>query len=153
MPLPDPELELAFEVRVDVDPPIRVGGTAGEALFFVPITGGTVDGPRFRGRVLPGGGDWFVDRDSIVELDARYLIEHEDGTVVNVHNRGFWHADAATTARLDALEDVDEREYYYRTSPRFTTDSPEHAWLARTIFVGMARQEGETICIRFFSVA
>jgi hypothetical protein len=151
--LPDPVLELAFEVRVEVEPPVRIGGSPSEQLHFVAITGGTVSGPRFSGRVLPGGGDWYVDRDGVVELDARYLIQHDDGTVVDVVNRGFWHADPETTARLDAFEDVDEREYYYRTSPRFRTDAPQHAWMTRTVFVGMARQEGTTICIRFFALA
>ena len=151
--LPDPVLELAFEVRVEVEPPVRIGGSPSEQLHFVAITGGTVSGPRFSGRVLPGGGDWYVDRDGVVELDARYLIQHDDGTVVDVVNRGFWHADPETTARLDAFEHVDEREYYYRTSPRFRTDASQHAWMARTVFVGMARQEGTTICIRFFALA
>ncbi len=150
--LPDPRLEPTFEVRVEVEPAVRVGGPGG-VLHFVAITGGTVSGPRFSGRVLPGGGDWFVDRAGVCELDARYLIEHDDGTVVEVVNRGFWHADPATAARLDAGQAVDEREYYYRTSPRFRTDAPQHAWLTRTVFVGMARQEGATICIRFFSLA
>lgn len=150
--LPDPVLEPAFEVRVEMEPPVRIGTGPREQLHFVAITGGTVSGPRFRGTVLPGGGDWYVDRDGVVELDARYLIQHEDGTVVDVVNRGYWHADPATTTRLDAFEDVDERDYYYRTSPQFRTDAPQHAWMARTVFVGLARQEGRTICIRFFSV-
>ena len=69
--LPDPVLEFAFEVRVHVDPPLRVGGTSPrEALHVVPITGGTVDGPRLRGEVLPGGEDWYVDRDGVITLDA-----------------------------------------------------------------------------------
>lgn len=151
--LPDPRLEPAFEVRVEVEPAVRVGDHPDGVLHFVAITGGTVSGPRFSGRVLPGGGDWFVDRDGVCDLDARYLIEHDDGTVVEVVNRGFWHADPATTARLDAGETVDETTYYYRTTPRFRTDAPQHAWLTRTVFVGMARQEGATICIRFFSLA
>ncbi len=151
--LPDPVLELAFEVRVEVEPPLIVGGGPSEQINFVAITGGTVSGPRFSGRVLPGGGDWYVDRDGVVELDARYLIQHDDGTVVDVANRGFWHADPATTARIDAGDDVDEREYYYRTAPRFRTGAPQHAWLARTVFVGLARQDGPTICIRFFALS
>ena len=52
--LPDPVLEFAFEVRVHVDPPLRVGGTTPhEALHVVPITGRTVDRPRPLGPVLP----------------------------------------------------------------------------------------------------
>ena len=97
-------------------------------------------------------GDWYRDRDGTVTLDARYLLRAADGTVIDIANRGFWRASAEVTARLDAGEHVDEREYYYRTSPVFTTDAPQHRWLTETVFVGLARQEGRTICIRFFAL-
>lgn len=150
--LPEPSLSFAFEARVEVEPAVRIGGGGpGEVLWYVPITGGTVDGPRFTGEVLPGG-DRYVDRNGVCELDAHYLLRHTDGTVVDIHNRGFWHADADVTARLDAGEPVPEQEYYYRTSARFRTDAPQHAWLTKTVVLGLARQEGTTICIRFFTV-
>ncbi|HEX9065730.1 MAG TPA: DUF3237 family protein, partial [Streptosporangiaceae bacterium] len=103
----EPRLTFAFEARVDVEPPVRIGGGGpGEVLSFVPITGGSVDGPRFTGQVLPGGGDWYIDRHGVVELDAHYLIKHDDGTVVDVANRGFWHAPPDVAARLQAGEPV-----------------------------------------------
>ena len=153
MEFPDPHLSFAFEARVEVAPAVRVGsGGPGEVLYFVAITGGTVAGPRLSGEVEPGGGDWFTDRDGVAELDARYLLRVDDGTVIDVANRGFWRADAETTARLDSGEPVDEREYYYRTSAQFRTDAPGFAWLTQSVVVGLARQEGPVICIRFFTV-
>ena len=123
--LPDPSLTFAFEVRVDVDDAVHVGyGSVHEVLMFVPIT----------------------------ELDAHYLLRDEDGVVIDVANRGFWRATPAVTARLDAGEAVDEREYYYRTSARFRTDAPAYSWLTQSIVVGLARQDGATICIRFFTL-
>lgn len=149
-----PQLDFAFEVQVEVDPPLRVGGPGPrEVLSFVAITGGTVSGPRLNGVVLPGGGDWYVDRDGVITLDARYLLRADDGAVIDVANRGFWRADPDITARLDAGEPVDEALYYYRTSPVFTTDAEPHAWLTRTVFVGLAREEHGKVCIRFFSLA
>ena len=53
---------------------------------------------------------------------------------------------------LDAGEAVDEREYYYRTSAVLSTDAPAHAWLTQVVIVGLARQEGADVCIRFFAV-
>ena len=151
--LPDPVLDLAFEVRVHVDAPLRVGGpTPHEALHAVAITGGTVEGPRLRGEVLPGGADWFTDRDGVAALDARYLLRADDGSVIAVSNRGFWRASPEVTARLDAGDPVPEDEYYYRTSPVFTTEAPQHRWLAETVFVGLAREDRGDICIRFFAL-
>jgi hypothetical protein len=151
--LPDPVLELAFEVRVHVDPPLRVGGASPqEALHVVPITGGTVSGPRLRGEVLPGGEDWYVDRDGVITLDARYVLRADDGALIAITNRGFWRASPEVTARLDAGEPVSETEYYYRTSPVFTTESPAHRWLTETVFVGLAREDHGDVVIRFFAV-
>lgn len=149
-----PHLDFAFEVQVEVDPPLRVGGPGPhEVLSFVAITGGTVQGPRLNGVVLPGGGDWYTDRDGVITLDARYLLRADDGAVIDVANRGFWRADPDIAARLDAGEPVDESLYYYRTSPVFTTDAEPHAWLTRTVFVGLAREERGKVCIRFFALA
>ena len=80
-PLIDPGFEFCFELRVDVADAIPLGGAVeGEGPHFAPITGGSFDGPRLRGRVLPGGGDWWTGRGLVVRLDARYLIEAETGT-------------------------------------------------------------------------
>jgi len=150
----NPHLDFAFEVRVEVDPPLRVGGRGPrEVLSFVAITGGTVSGPRLSGVVLPGGGDWYTDRDGVITLDARYLLRADDGSVIDVANRGYWMADREVERRIDAGEPVGEAEYYYRTSPVFTTDAEPYRWLTHTVFVGLAREEQATICIRFFSLA
>ncbi len=153
--LPNPELSFAFEARVDVDPVIEVGGSGADPLLFYPITGGTVTGPRLNGTVLPGGGDWATGRNELVtELEARYLICADDGAVIDIVNRGFHRATSSDQmALLEQDEFVPEDEYYYRTSPVFRTDAPQHRWLSHTVFVGMARAEGTQVCIRFFELA
>ena len=88
-----PHLTFAFEVRVDVEDAVRIGAHGEhDVLWHVAITGGTVSGPRLDGEVLGGGGDWFRDRDGTVTLDARYLLRASDGAVIDIVNRGFWHA-------------------------------------------------------------
>ena len=151
---PEPQLSFAFEVCVDVDPPRRIGRGDGEEVFFTPITGGSVQGPRLNGVVLPGGGDWNTGRHDgrEFELEARYLIEADDGAVIDIVNRGYWVASSEVESRLLAGEEVPESEYYYRTSPMFRTDAPAHRWLARTVFIGMARGTMERVSIRFFEL-
>jgi hypothetical protein len=153
--LPDPQLTFAFEARVDVDRMVHVGGSGADPLLFFPITGGTVHGPRLDGTIIPGGGDWATARgDLVTELEARYLIRADDGAVIDIVNRGFHRAVSQEQLdRMDAGDDFPETEYYYRTSPIFRTDAPQHRWLTHTVFVGMARSEGAQVCIRFFEVA
>ncbi|MDI6103460.1 DUF3237 domain-containing protein [Actinoplanes sp. NEAU-A12] len=150
--LPDPRLVFAFEARVDVAETLHVGRGPDEVLMFTPITGGTVDGPRLTGRVLAGGGDWSTTRGQVTELDARYLLRADDGSVIDIHNRGFWRATAEIDARVEAGEDLPETEYYYRTSAVFRTDAPAHRWLTESVFVGLARGENGQVCIRFFEL-
>jgi len=149
-----PRLRFAFEARVCIGPGEHVGHGAGDVLDFTPISGGTVEGPRLRGTVLPGGGDWSVRRGPCVyELDARYLIRAEDGALIDVVNRGFYRLETpAAVACVEAEEEPDPADVYFRTSPVFRTDAPAHRWLAETVFVGQARDEAGQVCIRFYEV-
>ena len=148
----DPVLEFAFEVRVDVAPHLRIGRSADEELTFTPITGGTVSGPLLNGVVLAGGGDWAVERSRTAQLEARYLLQADDGAVIDILNRGYFRAGDDVLARLEAGEDVPEDEYYFRTAPVFQTDAAAHRWLAEHQFVGLARDEDGQVCVRVFVV-
>ncbi|WP_291048867.1 DUF3237 domain-containing protein [Herbiconiux sp.] len=150
--LPDPVLEFAFEIRAGIDPFVRIGRSADEELTFTPVSGGTVAGPLLSGVVLAGGGDWAVERSGTAQLEARYLIRADDGTVIDILNRGYYRASEEVMARVQAGENVSESEYYFRTAPVFQTDAPAHRWLAEHQFVGLARDEDGQVCIRIFVV-
>ncbi|RGE20021.1 DUF3237 domain-containing protein [Leucobacter sp. wl10] len=150
----DPRLEFAFEIRVDCDPDIHIGRGPDEVLTLTPITGGVVAGPLLSGEVLPGGGDWAVERSGTAQLEARYAIRAEDGAVIEVLNRGYFRASAEALARMERGEDVaeDDPGVYFRTAPVFQTDAPAHRWLAEHQFLGLARDEDGRVCIRVFVV-
>ncbi|MGW2183656.1 DUF3237 domain-containing protein [Streptomyces sp. NPDC001732] len=149
-----PALDFAFEVRAFLAPARHIGHGAGEATEFVPITGGTVDGPRLRGTVLAGGGDWCDKRGGVYQLDARYLVEADDGAVIDITNRGYYHEeDPDSPSQHEGALQVSEAGVYYRTSPVFRTDAPAHLWLARTVFIGLARGSDSEVSIRFYAVA
>ena len=147
-----PTLEFVFEIRAGIDPDLHIGRGVDETLTFTPVTGGTVAGPRLTGVVLPGGGDWAVERSGTAQLEARYLIQADDGAVIDILNRGYYRASADVIARSDRGEDVpdDDPGIYFRTAPVFQTDAPQHRWLAEHVFVGVARDEGGQVCIRVF---
>jgi hypothetical protein len=151
--LPDPELEFVFEIRVDTAEEIPVRTAPGNELGFIPITGGVVSGPRFTGSVVPNsGGDWAAHVGDTWHLDARYALQHDDGSVVEIWNTGYYRATAEQEARIAAGEAVPEAEYYYRCAPRFSTDASQHLWLPAHQFVGLIRNDAGQICIRVFLV-
>ncbi|MFC7304050.1 DUF3237 domain-containing protein [Streptomyces monticola] len=147
-----PSLTYAFEVWAEVAPPLHIGHGDGERTEFTPITGGRVHGPRLNGTVLAGGGDWSNTRGKVIELEARYLIRADDGAVIDIVNRGFYHEGGDTFDQFDGDLQVAGAGHYFRTSPAFRTDAAAHRWLAETVFVGLAREEDGHVVIRFYSV-
>src|SRR5689334_2895383 len=52
-----PKVEVTFEARVTLAPATVVGETVVGHRQYIPITGGTVAGPKFKSQVIPGGWD------------------------------------------------------------------------------------------------
>jgi hypothetical protein len=49
------------------------------------IKGGTFAGPKLKGEVLPGGGDWLVIRpDDTWKLDVRETLRTDDGQLIYI---------------------------------------------------------------------
>jgi Protein of unknown function (DUF3237) len=148
-----PGLEFVFAARVRVAPPVELGETPQGRRRMIPILGGTIAGPAFRGEVLAGGADWQLLRpDGATELTARYVIRAADGALVAVTNRGLRHAAPAVMARLNAGEPVDPAEIYFRASPSFTTAAAAHAWLNRAFFLCTGARLPDAVELDFFRV-
>ena len=58
-----------MRVNIAAAPPQQLGTVPHGIRSIVPVTGGSFEGPRLRGKVLPGGGDWLLLRpDGVLEL-------------------------------------------------------------------------------------
>jgi hypothetical protein len=144
----------AFEAHVLVAAPLVIGTATWGLRRVIPITGGTVKGPRLNGRVLAGGADWQVVRpDGVLDVEAKYTLEAEDGTQIMVTNKGMRHGPKDVIDRLTRGEVVDPSSYYFRTSAQFevAATSP-HAWLNRAIFIGVGERTATAAIIRFHEV-
>ena len=98
-------------------------GPHGTRVTF-PITGGSFEGERLRGKVLAGGDDWTTKRaDGVVELDLRITLETDDGALIYMTFEGI-RDDGAPGAP------------YFRTLPRFETAAAKYAFLNRLLAVG-----------------
>src|SRR5919205_595867 len=145
-----PALVHVLHLEVDVAAPIEVGRLTSGLRRVVPITGGTVSG-LFTGRVLPGGADLQLIRsDTESEVEARYLLESDDGELVTVHNAGLRTGSAEDIARLRRDEPVDPARIYFRSTPRFETASPRLARLAGRVFVGTGTRQPRSVTFDVF---
>lgn len=150
---PAPTLTYAFSVRVELAPPVEQGPVDGGRKRFIAITGGTVNGPRLSGTVLPGGGDWQVIMpDGLTHIEARYFLKASDGTVIEVTNPGVRTASPQVIERLAKGEDVDPSLYYFRTTPRFDVTAGTHDWLRRSVFVARGIRRPDHVDIDFYTV-
>lgn len=79
-----PRLEFIFELTARIGPPTNVEVTPVGLRRVIPIIGGAFEGPKIRGRVVPGGADTQFTQagdpeNQLTLIDASYWIETEDG--------------------------------------------------------------------------
>lgn len=153
-----PELELAFRVRLDFHEGPRTRFAPGLASFtrgFVGLSGGVVEGPRLTGTVVPNsGGDWpRMWASGLIEFEAHYMLEADDGTPIYIHNRGLAYSPPEVLARIEAGETVAPEETYCRITPRFEAPAGPHDWLCRTILIGTAERRGNSTFFEYYAVS
>ena len=125
-------------VRIAAATPQQLGEVPHGIRSIVPVTGGDFEGPRLRGKILPGGGDWLLLRaDGVLELDLRITLETDDRALVYMTFQGLRHGSPDVMAALGRGEVVDPARYYFRTVPRFETSADTYAFLNRIVTVGV----------------
>ncbi|MDO8457373.1 MAG: DUF3237 domain-containing protein [Burkholderiaceae bacterium] len=154
VPLTTPTLEHVADLIVWVAAPIEAGNIIGlnsrGRRRIIPITGGTVSG-QLTGRVLPGGADFqIVVSETTADLDARYILELDNGEHVFVQNRALRRGSAADIAKLVRGEPVAPEAIYFRCVPTFEVSSPELTWLTQSIFVGTGARFPDHVQLSLF---
>ncbi len=150
-----PKLEHAFTISIDLTGLRWVKPSSqGATRAAIYAASGTVEGPRLNGRVIPmSGGDFpLVRPDGVIDFDARYLLEADDGAVIYMQNRGYRWGSEEAMAKMARNEPVRPDEYYMRVSPKFDAPAGPHEWLSRHVFVGVAEKIPGANRIHYFIV-
>ena len=129
-----------FDIVVDLQPPLKIGdGPLGKRVLF-GAAGGSFEGQRLRGQVLPGGGDWaLLPREGAMTLDVRLTLRTHDAALIQMTYGGRYITPPELRAELadpGARGRVDPARYYFRTAPVFETGAPAYAWLNEIVCVG-----------------
>jgi hypothetical protein len=118
-----PAVEFAFEARVTLAPAVVLGETGVGRRQYIPITGGTVAGPKFKGEVIPGGWDYqLASAGGCGSISADYFWRAADGTVIHILNQG-----------LNCPGGAGAERSYLR--PQFEAPKGPHEWMTRATFV------------------
>ena len=148
-----PRLAFAARLRIDVAAPLVVGETGAGLRRVINITGGSVEGARLSGRILPGGADFQVIRaDGLTLLHARYVVETGPGELVYIENSGLRHGPPEAMERIKRGEYVDPALIYFRTTPVFESGTARHQWLTRAVFTGVGARYPDRVELDVFEV-
>jgi Protein of unknown function (DUF3237) len=130
------KLEYVFQVRIDFKERVSFQTPNGRRAY-VPAISGVIEGPRLQGRVVPRSG---ADYAGNGRLDAHYMLEASDGTMIYINNTGYLYPmDGKPIDRNDPSWGGD-RPFYFRCTPYFDTPVGPHDWLTRTVIVGSGKR-------------
>ncbi|MCJ7770247.1 DUF3237 domain-containing protein [Candidatus Bathyarchaeota archaeon] len=136
----DLKTEFLFTIAAHVDSRqvIDLGVTPHGIRQVIYIKGGTFEGPKIKGLVLPGGGDWFVRRaDQLVEVDVRCVLRSDDNHLIYCCLRGINEMTAEAAIKAISGQSIDSSKYYFRVAAVIETGSKRYDWLNRIVAVGV----------------
>ena len=147
-------LEKLFDIHFVIGSINTVGQTPKGQRIIADLGGGTFEGERLRGRVLPSGGDWglFMPGGTL-RVDGRCCFETDDGTIIYGIYKGRWKIAPEQMAKLGDPEGVDPSEYYLRITFEFeTTSEGSYDWMNHIIAVAAGRRVDDGIRYEVYAV-
>jgi hypothetical protein len=137
-----------FTLTVDIGEVATAGETGHGVRRIIPIIGGTVKGDDINGKVCPFGADFQIIRpNELIELEAKYAFETDDGAVVYVENKGLRFGPVDLLQKLKRGEPVDPKLIYFRTVPKFETGAEKYRWLMENLFIASAARHADRVVI------
>jgi hypothetical protein len=146
-------LEFIMEYNADLQKPIRNtgGGPFGDRGLAV-VTGGSFEGPRLKGSIWAGGGDWLLQGpDEVARLDVRITFETDDGALIY----GQYYGIGRREENRPVSQPGESSEYgdaYFMTTPRFETGDERYAWLNDLVCVAEGKRTENGVAYRVYAV-
>ncbi|MFB9267199.1 DUF3237 domain-containing protein [Bradyrhizobium erythrophlei] len=145
---PEIRTRYAFTVTALIGPVTSAGEIGTGVRRIIPIIGGEVKGEKVNGTVLAFGADFQIIRpNELIELEAKYAFETDDGAVVYVENKGIRFGPVDLLQKLKRGEPVDPNLIYFRTVPKFETGAENYRWLMEHIFIASAARHADRVVI------
>lgn len=134
-----------FTLRLIVDSAgtAQIGTTPEGRRAIAPVSGGTFEGERLSGKVLPGGADWVHFRaDGTMMIDVRLTLQTTDGGLIYLTYQGRFIGAAGAMAQLAQGKTLELGSYSLVTVAKFECGNEQYAWLNDIVAVGIGEQSG-----------
>ncbi len=112
----DPQLstKYVFTITAHIGGVTSAGDIGTGVRRIIPVIGGEVRGAGINGKVCAFGADFQIIRpNELIELEAKYAFETDDGAVIYVENKGIRFGPIELMQRLKRGEPVDPRLIYF----------------------------------------
>ncbi len=157
----EPKMHFCFEITLTFPRVQNINNMpSGAGRGAVYLDQGVIKGPYLNGKIVPNsGGDYALFRpDDTVELNGRYMLEADDGTLIYMQNRGYlWgrYKDSMKKIKTWMFEngpEVSPDEYYLRANPVFEVEKGKYDWLTRYVFIGIGTRQRLGNTIRYYAL-
>ena len=147
------KLEELMVFRAALKEPVAVGaGPYGDRQIY-DVTGGTFEGSRLKGKVLPSGGDWLlIGSDGVGRLDVRATLETDDGARIYAQYYGVIVMNEKIVQALAGGDETHFGDTHFVTQPRFETGDERYAWLNSVMAVAEGRTLPNAVEYRVYEV-
>jgi hypothetical protein len=150
---PQLQTRYVFTITANIGSVTSAGDIGTGIRRIIPITGGEVRGEGINGKVCAFGADFQIIRpNELIELEAKYAFETDDGATVYVENKGLRFGPVDLLQKLKRGEPVDPRLIYFRTVPKFETGHEKYRWLMENLFIGSAARHADRVVIDIHQV-
>ncbi|WP_291200914.1 DUF3237 domain-containing protein [Hyphomonas sp.] len=132
-------------LRLDVDSAgaAQIGKTPEGRRTIAPVKGGTFEGERLSGKVLPGGADWVRFRtDGTMMIDVRLTLQTDDRAMIYLAYQGRFIGAATAMADLAKGKTLGAGSYSLVTVAKFECGDEKYAWLNDVVAVATGEQSG-----------
>jgi hypothetical protein len=146
--IPVLQTRYVFTITAHIGEVASAGETGSGVRRIIPIIGGEVRGEAINGKVCAFGADFQIIRpNELIELEAKYAFETDDGALVYVENKGIRFGPVELLQRLKRGEPVDPKLIYFRTVLRFETGAAKYRWLMEHLFVASAARHADRVVV------
>jgi hypothetical protein len=140
-----PTTSLKTEYLMTLNAPLDAPQVIDESLLIFNVQpGGSVEGPKIKGKIVAPAADWLhVKPNGVRHLDVRLTIRTDDNQLIFMTYSGTVQISKEQEDTLPKGGTLKADDFYFITAPTFETSAEKYAWLNAIQSVGkMATLKG-----------